>query len=49
MVEIDERDGLARQNKDTLDLTTLSAATPEVISRQVSCENPIDKAVLLGS
>ena len=35
MVEIDERDGLAKQNKDSLDLQTLSADTPEVISRQV--------------
>jgi len=36
MVEIDERDGLARQDKDAVDLTTLSAATPEVISRQAT-------------
>ena len=35
MVEIDERDGLARQNKDVLNLDTLAADTPEVISRQV--------------
>ena len=34
MVEIDT-DGLAKQNKDTVDLTTLAADTPEVISRQV--------------
>ena len=34
MVEIDA-DGLAKQNKDTVDLTTLAADTPEVISRQV--------------
>lgn len=36
MVEIDERDGLAKQNKDSLDLQTLSADTPEVISRQAT-------------
>jgi len=35
MVEIDT-DGLAKQNKDTVDLTTLAADTPEVISRQAT-------------
>jgi len=28
-------DGLAKQDKDNLDLSTLAADTPEVISRQV--------------
>ena len=35
MVKIDERDGLAVQDKDNLDLENLAADTPEVISRQV--------------
>lgn len=34
-MEIDA-DGLAKQNKDTVDLTTLAADTPEVISRQAT-------------
>ena len=29
MVEIDERDGLARQNKDVLNLDTLATDTPD--------------------
>lgn len=29
-------DGLAKQDKDNLDLSSLAADTPEVISRQVS-------------
>jgi len=36
MVKIDERDGLAVQDKDNLDLENLAADTPEVISRQAT-------------
>lgn len=40
MVQLDEVDGLAKQDKDNINLGALTADTPEVISRQVlSCCN----------
>ena len=34
-IPLDETDGLAKQDKDNINLEELTAATPEVISRQV--------------
>ena len=41
-------DGLAKQDKDNLDLSSLAADTPEVISRQVSCAKTQQNLEFLG-
>ena len=44
MVQLDEFDGLAKQDKDNIKLEDLTADYPEVISRQVT-QNSAEKII----